>query len=35
MAIGPEGCELTGIAFTPDKKTMFLTVQHPSANNSV
>ena len=33
MAIGPEGCELTGIAFTPDKKTMFLTVQHPSANN--
>lgn len=33
LAVGPEGCELTGLALTPDKKTLFLTVQHPSKDN--
>lgn len=33
LTVGPEGCEQTGVAFTPDKKTMFLTVQHPDPNN--
>jgi uncharacterized protein len=26
---GPRGCELTGIAFTPDSRTMFVNIQHP------
>lgn len=26
---GPLGCEVTGIAFTPDRKTMFVNIQHP------
>jgi secreted PhoX family phosphatase len=26
---GPNGCEITGIAFTPDNKTMFINIQHP------
>ncbi len=26
---GPVGCEVTGIAFTPDRKTMFVNIQHP------
>lgn len=26
---GPNGCELTGIAFTPDNRTMFVNIQHP------
>ena len=26
---GPRLCELTGIAFTPDGKTMFVNIQHP------
>ena len=26
---GPRGCEITGLAFTPDCKTMFVNVQHP------
>lgn len=33
LAVGPEGCEMTGLAFTPDKKTLFLSVQHPSSSN--
>ena len=33
LAVGPEGCEMTGLAFTPDRKTLFLTVQHPSKEN--
>ncbi|WON78278.1 PhoX family phosphatase [Serratia sp. UGAL515B_01] len=40
--VGPKSCELTGIAFTPDHKTMFVNVQHPGEdgdshfpNNSV
>ncbi len=27
--VGPSGCEITGLAFTPDRKTMFVNVQHP------
>ncbi|WP_075182305.1 PhoX family phosphatase [Pantoea sp. 1.19] len=27
--VGPKSCELTGIAFTPDYKTLFINVQHP------
>ncbi|CAI09314.1 conserved hypothetical protein [Aromatoleum aromaticum EbN1] len=27
--VGPSGCEITGIAWTPDLKTMFVNVQHP------
>jgi uncharacterized protein len=26
---GPKGCEVTGIAITPDHKTMFINIQHP------
>jgi uncharacterized protein len=27
--VGPVGCEITGIAFTPDQTTMFVGIQHP------
>jgi secreted PhoX family phosphatase len=27
--VGPKQCEVTGIAFTPDSKTMFINIQHP------
>ncbi len=26
---GPVACEITGLAFSPDHKTMFVGVQHP------
>lgn len=26
---GPNGCEITGLAFTPDHSTMFVNIQHP------
>ncbi|HHB9138950.1 TPA: PhoX family phosphatase [Klebsiella pneumoniae] len=26
---GPRGCEITGIAFTPDNPTLFINIQHP------
>lgn len=26
---GPLGCEITGMAMTPDRKTMFVNIQHP------
>lgn len=26
---GPSGCEITGLTFTPDSRTMFINVQHP------
>jgi uncharacterized protein len=26
---GPVNCEITGLAFTPDSKTMFVNIQHP------
>ena len=27
--VGPKECEVTGIAFTPDHRTMFVNIQHP------
>jgi uncharacterized protein len=27
--VGPSGCEITGITWTPDRTTMFVNVQHP------
>ncbi|MGD9870296.1 MAG: PhoX family phosphatase [Thauera sp.] len=27
--VGPSGCEITGLTFTPDGRTMFINVQHP------
>lgn len=31
---GPNGCEITGIAFTPDNKTLFINIQHPGEPSS-
>lgn len=31
--MAPEGCETTGNFFTPDNKTHFLSIQHPSTTN--
>ncbi len=31
---GPVGCEITGVVTTPDRRTMFINVQHPGANSS-
>ncbi len=30
--VGPVGCEITGIAYTPDLKTFFVNIQHPTGN---
>jgi secreted PhoX family phosphatase len=27
--VGPVACEITGLAFTPDQRTMFVGIQHP------
>ena len=27
--VGPRGCELTGITFTPDGRSMWVNIQHP------
>jgi len=27
--VGPSGCEVTGVTWTPDRKTMFINIQHP------
>ncbi|MCS6811639.1 MAG: PhoX family phosphatase [Tepidimonas sp.] len=27
--VGPSGCEVTGVTWTPDRKTMFVNIQHP------
>jgi len=27
--VGPKECEITGLTFTPDQKTLFINVQHP------
>jgi hypothetical protein len=26
---GPVECEVTGLTFTPDRRTMFINIQHP------
>jgi secreted PhoX family phosphatase len=31
--VAPEGCETTGNMFTPDGKTYFVSIQHPSTTN--
>ena len=30
--VGPNGCEVTGISFSPDQKTLFVGIQHPGEN---
>lgn len=30
--VGPLGCEITGIAYTPDLRTFFVNIQHPTGN---
>ena len=30
--VGPVGCEVTGISFAPDQKTLFVGIQHPGEN---
>ena len=30
--VGPIGCEVTGISFSPDHKTLFVGIQHPGEN---
>ena len=27
--VGPAGCEVTGVCWTPDGRTMFINIQHP------
>lgn len=33
--VGPKDCEITGLAMTPDRKTLFVNVQHPGENGSL
>jgi secreted PhoX family phosphatase len=33
--VGPKDCEITGIAVTPDGKTLFFNVQHPGETGSI
>jgi uncharacterized protein len=30
--VGPQGCELTGITTTPDRRTLFVNIQHPDGD---
>lgn len=30
--VGPNGCEITGLAYTPDLATFFVNIQHPSGS---
>jgi secreted PhoX family phosphatase len=32
--VGPIACEITGLCFSPDKKTMFVGVQHPGEDGN-
>jgi secreted PhoX family phosphatase len=32
--VGPKACEVTGITFTPDSRTMFVNVQHPGEDGN-
>lgn len=32
--VGPKECEVTGITFTPDSKTMFVNIQHPGEDGN-
>jgi secreted PhoX family phosphatase len=31
---GPSGCEITGITFTPDRRAVFINIQHPGETAS-
>jgi secreted PhoX family phosphatase len=31
---GPKGCEITGITFTSDRRTVFINIQHPGETAS-
>jgi secreted PhoX family phosphatase len=31
---GPRGCEITGVTMTPDRRTMFINVQHPGESTT-
>lgn len=31
---GPSGCEITGLAFTPDRRAVFINIQHPGETAS-
>ncbi len=33
--VGPVGCEVTGITWTPDQKYVFINIQHPGEGSSV
>ncbi len=32
--VGPKGCEVTGLAFSPDMKSMFVGIQHPGEKST-
>lgn len=32
--VGPRGCEITGVITTPDRRTMFVNVQHPGESTA-
>lgn len=32
--VGPRGCEITGIAMSPDQQTLFVNIQHPGEDTS-
>ena len=32
--VGPAGCEVTGVCWTPDGRTMFINIQHPGEVSS-
>jgi secreted PhoX family phosphatase len=32
--VGPKECEITGVAMTPDRKTLFINIQHPGEDTS-
>ena len=32
--VGPKECEVTGLAFTPDSRTLFVNIQHPGENGA-
>ena len=32
--VGPNGCEITGLTYTPDLTTFFINIQHPSSSSN-